>query len=538
MARDDDRIPKVTPAGWTTLAVVSLMQMMSLLDRNILAILATRIKADLKIGDAEMGLLYGTVFALFYALFSLPMGRLADGWLRGRLLAICIAVWSLSTALAGVAGGFALLALSRLGVGVGEAASQPAGTSLVFDHFPPARRGFAMAVMAAAIALGLGFSLILGGVAADWWDARFGAEPPLGLVGWQFAFLVAAVPGAPLAVLLWRLHEPQRGTADGIYSAPDPHPFRASFAVLGAITPVSNLIALGRRRAGPLQWTINLGGLAAIGLVAVWLTGLAEQASPRPDLQLGVISISPHALQWGVAGFGAYVILNLFQALQASDRPAFALLARSPAMVLCIAVGSLQSLINYGVMGFTPSYLMKSFGLSPGEVGLRFGLLSAALGVVGPLIAGPVSDWAHVRMPGKGRVLVVLFALGVSPILGLWTYSAPDVAAFYWRFTLYSLVLTMWMPPLYAVMFEQALPRMRAITASTYIFIMTICGLGIGPYVVGMISDATRGDLAFAIKSINWVAPAIVVLLVALLFRADEDQRLVLVRARAAGEAV
>ena len=80
--------------------------------------------------------------------------------------------------------------------------------------------------------------------------------------------------------------------------------------------------------------------------------------------------------------------------------------------------------------------------------------------------------------------------------------------------------------------------RGRAITASTYIFVMTICGPGIGPYMVGMISDATHGDLAFAIKSINWVAPVIVLLLAALFFRADKDQRLVLPRARAAGEVV
>ncbi|HEY6868120.1 MAG TPA: MFS transporter, partial [Novosphingobium sp.] len=125
--------PAVAPGAWRCLALVGTMQLLSMLDRNILAILNPRIKADLHIGDAEMGLLYGTVFALFYALFSLPLGRLADGWKRGLLLAICIGFWSLSTALAAFAASFALLALSRLGVGIGEAASQPAGTSLLFD---------------------------------------------------------------------------------------------------------------------------------------------------------------------------------------------------------------------------------------------------------------------------------------------------------------------------------------------------------------------------------------------------------------------
>ena len=128
------RTPLAHTAGYA-LALVALTNAISLLDRNILAILAPRIKHDLGIGDAEMGLLYGTVFALFYALFSLPLGRLADGWVRTRLLAIALAFWSLATALAGAAQGFALLALSRLGVGIGEGAAQPAGFSLVFDRY-------------------------------------------------------------------------------------------------------------------------------------------------------------------------------------------------------------------------------------------------------------------------------------------------------------------------------------------------------------------------------------------------------------------
>ena len=85
---------KVSRAGWYALFLVSSAQAMSLLDRQILSILAPSIREDLQIGDAELGLLYGTVFALFYALFSLPLGRLVDGWIRTRLLAICIAAWS------------------------------------------------------------------------------------------------------------------------------------------------------------------------------------------------------------------------------------------------------------------------------------------------------------------------------------------------------------------------------------------------------------------------------------------------------------
>jgi MFS family permease len=530
------RLPRAAAYG---LALVALANALSLLDRNILAILAPRIKKDLMIGDAEMGLLYGTVFALFYALFSLPLGRLADGWIRTRLLGIAVAFWSVATALAAGAQSFALLALSRLGVGVGEGAVIPAGTSLVFDHVPKPRRGFAMAAIAAAIALGLGASSVLGGIAADWWDRLYPAGvAPLGLKGWQFAFLVAALPGLLLAVLLLRMPEPPRGRLDGIASPPDPHPIRASIGVLVSVTPVLNWFTLARRGAGVRYFGTNVVALAVIVAAMTAIARFASAASPRPPLHFGALEVNPHVLQWGVVGFGVFVVLNLLQSLRLSDRATFTVITRSPSLLLCMAVGSLQMMINYGVMGFTPSFLMKRYGLTPAATGLQFGLLSAAIGILGPLIAGPLSDRINARFPGIGRVYVTLFALGASPLIAIWVYGAQDPAAFFTRFIPYSLILTAWYPPLYAVLYEQVLPRMRGITSSTYVIAYTIFGLGIGPYAVGMMSDANGGNLAAAILGINWVAPAIIVMLLVLARRVRKDEEALLARARSGGEAV
>ena len=530
------RAPLTHTAGYA-LALVALTNAMSLLDRNILAILSPRIKHDIGVGDAEMGLLYGTVFALFYALFSLPLGRLTDGWVRTRLLGITLAFWSVATALAAAAHGFALLALSRLGVGIGEGAAQPAGISLAFDHYPKARRGFATAVIAAAIALGLGGSSVLGGVAADWWDhLHAGGGAPLGLKGWQFAFLVAALPGFLLAALLWQMPEPRRGRLDGIESPPDPHPFRASLALLGAVTPGPNWCALALRRAGAAYWSVNLLALVVVVAGAILLTRFTSTLSPRPPLHFGALMVNPHALQWGVVGFGALVVVNLLQRLRLADRPAFEVITRSPALLLCMGIAALQMMINYGTMGFTPSFLMKHYGLSPATTGLQFGVLAGALGIIGPMIAGPLSDRINARFPGAGRACVTLVSLGVSPLIAIWVYHAPDPGAFYSRFVLYSLVLTAWYPPLYAIMFEQVLPRMRGITASLYIIVYTLFGIGIGPFVVGMIADANGGNLAAAILAINWVAPAIVVMLIALALRAQRDEEQLLERARQGGE--
>lgn len=529
--------------AWYALLIIALTNAMSLLDRNILAILAPRIKADLGVGDAEMGLLYGTVFALFYALFSLPLGRLADGWIRTRLLSLCIGFWSSATALAAFANSFGVLALSRLGVGIGEGATQPAGTSLIYDYWPKERRGFVMAVLASSIAIGLGGSLVLGGVAADWWDHAWGWSPersapaPLGLTGWQFAFLMAALPGFILSIFLWRLREPERGQMDGIATPPDPAPFAASAAVLGSVTPGFNWLSLYGRSASRAQWIFNLAALAVVAGAMVALARLCSSISPRPDLVFGAVSISPHTLQWSVIGFGLFVIINLVQGLSLADKPTFAVISGSPTLIMVMAVGALQSVINYGIMGFTPSFLMKTYDLSMKDTALSFGLLSAALGIIGPMLSGPISDMLHRRFPGRGRSYVTLFALGVSPFIAMWVYSAPTSGDFYLRFSIYSIVLTGWLPPLYAIMYDQVLPRMRGVTTSVYLLVMTILGLGIGPYLVGLISDAT-GDLGTAILSINLVSPVIIVLLLVIATRAQRDEDGLLVRARDAGEPI
>lgn len=503
------------------LILVALTNAVSLLDRQILAILAPAIKLDLHIGDAEMGLLFGTVFALFYALFSLPLGRLADGWTRTKLLAISLAFWSAATALGGLASSFGLLAVSRLGVGIGEAASQPAGTSLLYDYWPKHRRGFVMAVLASAIALGIGGSLMIGGLAADWWDHRSTANT--GLRGWQFALLVAATPGLILALLMWRLAEPKRGVMDGIVTPPDPHPFRASIAVLGAVVPGLNWVNLFKRQASSGVWKANLSALVIIVVAMIGLTSLSAHLSPRPPLQLAGLTISAHALQWGVIGFGLFVIVNLMQGMRLSDPQAFNVITKSPTLIMAMAVGSLQSVVNYGMMAFNPSFIMKSYGLPMKDVAWQFGLLAAGMGFIGPLIWGPLSDRLQAKFPGAGRAWVALFAMGVSPLISFWVYTAPEAPSFYLRFALYGIVLTGWLPPLYAIIYDQVLPRMRGITASVYLLVMTIIGLGVGPYLVGLLSDAT-GNLRNSMLSINLVGIPIIILMLIIARRAQRDE--------------
>jgi MFS family permease len=524
--------------GWYALTLVSAAQAMSLLDRQILSILANDIRTDLNIGNAEIGLLYGTVFALFYALFSLPLGRLVDGWIRTKLLAICLTFWSFFAGLSAFASGFALLAISRLGVGIGEGATQPAANSIIFDALPKSRRGVGMAGLAVGLALGLGLSMALGGMVAQWWNGLYpDGNTPGGFSGWQIAFLIAALPGFPLAWLLYRLREPVRGGMDGILTPEDPAPFRASADVLGSVVPGTNWYYLWRRDAGASQWLTNIAGLALILLTAFLLVRFAQGFSPRPPLEIWGVQIDPHWMQWGVAAFGAFVVLNLFQSFRLTDPAAYKVIL-SPSLILLMVAGGLQTAINYGVMAFTPTMLITDFGLTQAQAGVQFGLLSAFLGIIGPLVAGPLSDWLSARMGGKGMVWLVLASLSISPFFGVWAYSSETVSEFYTRFVMYSLILTLWLPPAYALMLGLVLPRMRGITFSTYMIIQTLLGLGVGPYMVGMVADRNGGDLGQAIISVNVVVPLLVLVLLVVLVRYRRDEASILDRARAGGEQV
>lgn len=525
--------------AWTALTLVALSQAVSMVDRQILAILAPRIKADLAIGDAELGLLYGTVFAIFYALFSLPLGRLADGWIRTRLLSISIILWSAMTGLAGFAQNFAMLAVTRLGVGVGEASVQPAGMSLLADVFPREKRGMTSAMMAAAVALGLGGAMWLGGTVADGWDAAYaGGGAPLGLRGWQAAFLVASIPGILLGIALLFLPEPQRGAADGIVAPPDPHVFRESGSVFLQIMPGLAWVHLARVKAPARVWATNILGLAAIVIAMVALARWTDTLRPATatPLHLGPLEIGTNTLQWSVTGFGLYVLLCWAQALRLRDKPTYTLLMQTPALGAIIVVAVCQSVINYGLMGWTAFYLVQHFRLSLAEVGFQFGLLSATIGILGPLIAGPLSDWAKARHP-SGRLFVLLGSMTLSPILAIFVYTAEDVTSFYIRFVALSIILTMWLPPVYATLLDLVLPRMRGTVMSFYMLAMTIGGLGIGPYAVGLMSDIS-GDLGQSILNIFWMSPIIVLATLYALRRLPGDEASVVDRARLAGERI
>lgn len=148
--------------------LVTLMAVYTLshLDRQIIAILAVPIKTELQLSDSQLGLLGGFAFAVFYTALGIPVARLSDSYSRPRIIGVALALWSLFTALCGLAGGFATLLLARMGVGVGEAGGVVPSYSLLSDYFPPHQRGRATAVFSLGAPLGAAAGLFAGGYLA------------------------------------------------------------------------------------------------------------------------------------------------------------------------------------------------------------------------------------------------------------------------------------------------------------------------------------------------------------------------------------
>lgn len=198
-----------TAYAWYVVAILLLVGVASHLDRYIISLLVEPIKADLGLTDTEVSILQGTSFALFFVAFSMPCGALVDRVNRPMLLAAGITMWSVMTALGGLADTFWELFATRAGIGISEACLAPAAFSLIADYFPPARRGRAMSTYNMANYLGGGSSLIVGGFVYGMLGGGVTVLPLVGgLQGWQATLVIVGSPGILLAFLMLTVREP------------------------------------------------------------------------------------------------------------------------------------------------------------------------------------------------------------------------------------------------------------------------------------------------------------------------------------------
>lgn len=524
--------PRVTAYAWYALFVLVLVYIVNFIDRQILSILVGDIKRDLGVSDAQIGFLYGTAFAVFYALFGIPLGRLADSWYRGRLMAMGLTLWSSMTALSGFANSFGMLAAARIGVGIGEASASPAAYSMISDNFPKERRATALSIYSSGLYIGGALSLPIGGIVVSRWTTAYPdpAAAPLGLAGWQAAFLAVGLPGLLLALWVLSLKEPQRGASDGLpQPIVRPNAWRDFGQELIAILPPLTLFSVARF---PGALRVNL---AVLTLVFV--------------LGYGLFSLTGDGPQWSAYGLGVYAVFSWIQSLKHRDPPAYRLIWGNPMVVmLAVAFGSI-SFVTYATSFWVPPYVEQTFyggPLSPSryiagftakeEVGTIIGWSSAVAAAAGVVLGGYLSDVWRQRDP-RGRLFVNMLS-AVLPIPIVWfMLSTDNLATVYWLNPLAHFFASAWVGAAVATLQDLVLPRMRATAGATYILGTTMVGLALGPYYAGKMSVLT-GDLGTGILALYAMPPFTILGLWLGSRRIAELEETKVERARAAGEPI
>lgn len=388
--------PVVTGA-WYALAILCIVTLLSQLDRHITTIIVAPLKHDFGISDTQFGLLHGYGFALTYAIFGIPFGRLVDRRNRRNIILFGLLAWSLLTSLSAFAASYGQLLILRTGVGVGEAVLGPAAYSLLIDFFEPQKRGRATSIYYMAMSLGAGGSLLLGGMLLSLIPASgLSLAGLLTLEPWRLLFLFAGMPGLFACLLMLTIREPARRDV--------------------------------------------VAGDAAT-----------------------------------VRAFLAYIW------------------AHKGLLIRISAAGTLAATAGYGAGAWAPTLLQRNFGLSPASTAWPIGAAMIIGSVAGTLLSGAISDRFIRKGALSARTRPMLFGFVTfvpATFFGLMFQPWLAVAAF--AVILFSVAMVQSATPL---ALQEAVPaNMRGQIVALQYLILSLCSIGLGPTVVGLITDKAFGS--------------------------------------------
>jgi MFS transporter, Spinster family, sphingosine-1-phosphate transporter len=402
-----DRIPA---SAWLALVVLTLINLLNYLDRYIVPAVQESIKrSPIAPTDAQLGFL-ASAFLIVYMCAAPAAGLLGDRWVRPRLVAVGVGIWSLATALAGFAQNYPTLLAARAAVGIGEAAYGTIAPALLADAFPERLRGRVFALFYMAIPVGSALGYVVGGAV----DKAH---------GWQAAFFVAGAPGLVLALLALWIRDPERGANDPAPDVNAPPPARGW---VGTYAPFFSNGPYVRTVLGYAAYTFALGG------ISVWMPSFMERVRGFPrgvaSIQLGYVLVAMGFAGTFIGGWladwlrrwtkqanlwlsGVTTLLAAplaFAALQVSDHTTFWALLSATELLIFMSTGP----INVAIVSEVPVTARAA----------AMALSIFAIHILGDVPSPPLIGFLSDRSSLATAVLVIPVAVLVSG--AIWTYAA------------------------------------------------------------------------------------------------------------------
>lgn len=394
--------------GYRSYVLIALMLIYTLnfIDRTLITVVAQPIINEFGLTDGQFGFLSGPPFALFYAAMGIPIAMWADRSNRVMVIAVCVILWSVMTALCGLAAGFLWLLIFRIGVAVGEAGCTPPANSILTDYFPLKSRANAIGIYSMGVTLGGVLAQLFGGTIAGIEGADFGAW--LGSIGlgglfsgidwstvggWRIAFVVIGLPGILIAAILWlTIKEPPRGYTE--------HPDSITMEKAGFGR------AFKEFSPKPTFWYL------AIGAALVALVGYGLQSFQAPFFQrVYDIGVRDAAVIYG-APLAAIAAAGTFAGGFLSER----LTGRFPAVVAWLpAVGLLLAVPLYIGAFFAPTIGM-TFALWLGAAFCHYSYLGAQYSVG----TGIVSPQSRATTIAVILLVISIIGNGIGPLFVGW----------------------------------------------------------------------------------------------------------------------
>ena len=149
---------------------------------------------------------------------------------------------------------------------------------------------------------------------------------------------------------------------------------------------------------------------------------------------------------------------------------------------------ALTALWGWGLMYWTPTFLMRSYNLSSGEAGA----ITGPIHLYGGVAATIYTSWLLTRPSmGDPRRIVRLMGwwIGLATVVSVAIYSTHSLALTRWLFWLFIPAIYFYIGPCFGLLLNLAEPRMRAVFCASTLFVANVGNLIVAPVGVGLLSD-------------------------------------------------